>query len=641
MCQHAEPSDPIKQTLSESLEEELRRLREYIYVLESQTEQHKLLTVVMAELTTTLDVETRFRHLAHLLVPHLSDLCVTYMINDDETLQALTLAHAEPALEARVFEEVSLYPILLKGPHPVAEAIRTGTTIRHITVSTELLDVMAINPDHAALLESLGLSSLMSVPLRARGRIIGVLHLMTDGSGRHFSASDQMLAEEIAMRAALVIDNARLYEQEQRHRQWFEQTLNRMVRLQRTTAALSASLDLDAVLRAIGSHAMQVMGASAGAVMVHDGMGHVVTQLEQFGYREEHTQDWQQFSIERKMPATDTLRTGDSVWLPNRAAAQDYPLLLAADPENESWASLPMKRGEQVIGVLGLSFPTAQEFTSADQEFMQLLASQCALALDRAQRYELEQQLRIIAEQAMRERDQVVSLISHDLKSPLAAIQGYTQLLQRRVQKANLPDADSWLRGLSSIALSTTRVSLQLEELLDMASLQTGQALTLNYQQIDLMEIVRRVVDACSILSSEHSIEIDAGVTTLVCNVDSVRIERVLNNLITNAIKYSPLGGVVRVTVGRTTEDPPKAVLQVEDLGMGIPMDELATIFAPFQRASNVRDMISGTGLGLTSARQIVEQHGGAITVESELGSGTTFTMYLPLFPAQPESAGA
>lgn len=641
MCQHAEPSDPAKQTLSESLEEELRRLREYIYVLESQTEQHQLLTVVMAELTTTLDVETRFRQLAYLLVPHLSDLCVTYMINDDETLQALTLAHAEPALEARAFEEVSLYPILLKGPHPVAEAIRTGTTIRHTTVSAELLDAMATNPDHGALLESLGLSSLMSVPLRARGRIIGVLHLMTDGSGRHFSASDQMLAEEIAVRAALVIDNARLYEQEQRHRQWFEQTLNRMVRLQHTTAALSASLDLDAVLRAIVSHAMQVMGASAGSVMVHDGIGDVVTQLEQFGYREEHTQDWQQFSIERKMPVTDTLRIGDPVWLHNRGAALDYPLLLAADPENEAWASLPMKRGEQVIGVLGLGFAAAQEFTPADQEFMQLLASQCALALDRAQRYELEQQLRIIAEQAMRERDQVVSLISHDLKSPLAAIQGYTQLLQRRVQKANLPDADNWLRGLSSIALSTTRVALQLEELLDVASLQTGQALTLNSQQMDLVEIVRRVVDACSILSSEHSIEINAVVTTLVCDIDSVRIERVLNNLITNAIKYSPLGGVIRVAVRRTTEDPPTAVIQVEDLGMGIPMDELPTIFEPFQRASNVRDMISGTGLGLASARQIIEQHGGAITVESELGSGTTFTLYLPLFPAQPEAAGA
>jgi signal transduction histidine kinase len=114
-----------------------------------------------------------------------------------------------------------------------------------------------------------------------------------------------------------------------------------------------------------------------------------------------------------------------------------------------------------------------------------------------------------------------------------------------------------------------------------------------------------------------------------------VRLERVLENLLSNAIKYSPEGGSITVAIADEEIGGPWAVLTVRDQGLGIPAADLPRVFERFQRARNVEGRIGGTGIGLASARQIVEQHGGTIAAESAEGTGSTFTVRLPLaFPA-------
>src|SRR5205085_140437 len=124
-----------------------------------------------------------------------------------------------------------------------------------------------------------------------------------------------------------------------------------------------------------------------------------------------------------------------------------------------------------------------------------------------------------------------------------------------------------------------------------------------------------------------HSIHVEATVSALVGLWDGARLERVLLNLFANAVKYSPDGGAISLTVSR--EDH-WAVVTVRDQGLGIPAADLPHIFERFHRAGNV-GRISGTGIGLAEARQIVEQHGGTVTVASQEGCGTTFTLRLPL----------
>jgi signal transduction histidine kinase len=175
-------------------------------------------------------------------------------------------------------------------------------------------------------------------------------------------------------------------------------------------------------------------------------------------------------------------------------------------------------------------------------------------------------------------------------------------------------------------------MAAQIQELLDVASLQAGQPLNLKFDAVDLMKLTRRVIDEYLESTRQHHIHLETQEAQLLCMGDEMRLDRVVTNLISNAIKYSPNGGSINVTVTRSIwDDNQYAILSVADQGIGIPAADMPRLFTPFQRGSNVIGQIRGTGLGLASVRDIIEQHGGQITVESEEGRGSTFTLWLPL----------
>lgn len=298
-----------------------------------------------------------------------------------------------------------------------------------------------------------------------------------------------------------------------------------------------------------------------------------------------------------------------------------------------AYVGVPLTIQTKPVGVLSL-FTTGgrRRYDMHTLSIAEEIGRRAALALDNARLYAAEQQARAEAEDAVRVRDHMFRLISHDLKSPLATIRGYTQLLQRRISAQNLADSERIMRGLKNIEAATMRMIRQAQELLDLASLQAGQPLALTLEPIDLIALVRQVVDDSQQLSEQHSLQMQTTPAHLTCAGDIVRLERVLTNLLSNAIKYSPAGSSVFITVSREAQpDTERAVVAVRDQGIGIPAEDLSRLFQPFQRGSNVVRAFSGTGLGLASTRQIIEQHGGAISVTSEEDQGTTVTFWLPL----------
>ena len=167
-----------------------------------------------------------------------------------------------------------------------------------------------------------------------------------------------------------------------------------------------------------------------------------------------------------------------------------------------------------------------------------------------------------------------------------------------------------------------------INELLDVSRLRAGLPLALECRPTDLVDLVQRVVAGHQRFAPDHHVIVEAAVPQLEGCWDAFRIERVVDNLLSNAIKYSPAGGDVTVTVAQEHDNC--AMVAVRDTGIGIPAEDLARIFEPFQRAGNV-GAITGTGIGLAGARQIVTEHGGTLDVQSAVGAGTVATLRLPL----------
>lgn len=237
------------------------------------------------------------------------------------------------------------------------------------------------------------------------------------------------------------------------------------------------------------------------------------------------------------------------------------------------------------------------------------------------------------AEAAVTARDEFVAVVSHDLRNPVTALQSQLQMLHRQVIKGKSITAQELSSRLEKMKATVTRVTAQIDELQDTALLQAGRPLELECRPTDLVMLVRQTVDRYQDMSPTHRLDFNATVPKLIGSWDAGRLARAVANLVSNAIKYSPSGGVITLTVSRDGE---WGILSVEDHGIGIPAQDLDKVFERYQRASNVTQAISGTGLGLASARDILQRHGGSITVQSQEGAGAIFTVRLPGATEQP-----
>jgi len=229
-----------------------------------------------------------------------------------------------------------------------------------------------------------------------------------------------------------------------------------------------------------------------------------------------------------------------------------------------------------------------------------------------------------------RARDDFLSAAAHDLKTPLTSISGYAQLLRRRLGRMQGVNTAPSQEQIERIEAAAGRMLALVNDLLDLARGQLGATLALDHEPTDLVALVRRAVAEQQGMTTTRVV-VEAP-DTLVADVDAERIARVVGNLLSNAIKYSPQGGDVTIRVTREGGDvDPAALIAVEDRGVGIPAEDVPHIFERFQRGSNVVGRIRGTGLGLASSMQSVAEHGGTLSVDSQEGAGSVFTVRLPL----------
>jgi signal transduction histidine kinase len=282
----------------------------------------------------------------------------------------------------------------------------------------------------------------------------------------------------------------------------------------------------------------------------------------------------------------------------------------------------PVQLGARAIGALAISRTEPAAFRAEEIELVTLLGRLVASAVQNLRTYEAE---RATVEELRRLstlRADFVSLVSHELRSPMAAVIGSARTLQQRWRELRPDQREAFL---AVIADETTRLSTLVGDVLDTSRLEAG-TFGFHFADVDLGEIVRDSVAAAEIGQDEVRLSSELPGTLPRVRGDAERLRQLIDNLISNAVKYSDSGAAV--TVEAQTDDG-HVVVRVRDAGPGIALEHHGQIFEKFGRAGGGAK--PGTGLGLFLARSFAEAHGGSLTVESQPGEGATFTLKLPV----------
>jgi signal transduction histidine kinase len=452
---------------------------------------------------------------------------------------------------------------------------------------------------------------------------IGTLSLRRRPERDPFTDADVRLAQAIARRVAVALPRVMT-------RGRTADALDRLARLQQVTAAFSRALTPAQVAEIVIQQSMATLGAALGSMLM---LNEERTALELIGavnYPDEVLEPWRSIPMSVHVQATEAVRTGEAIWIRTRAeAVERYPVLANAPiTDSRAFAAIPLVADGEPVGVMGLSFPEPRDFLKADKDFVSLLAQQGAFALERARLYEQEARARAMAEAAVRNREEFLSIAAHELRTPLTSIKGAAQMLQRQVHAAQ-PNLTSIARFTDLLDDQVDRLTALVSDLLDVSRLGEGR-LELQLEENDLVPIARLVLrqfEHAPERQPNHRFRLIAP-DPVIGAWDATRIEQVLVNLVSNALKYSTHGGEVSV---RIAQDGGFAVIQVQDQGIGIPEEERAALFQPFARTSISREVAPGTGLGLYISQRIVTWHRGTLEVDSTLGSGSTFTVRLPI----------
>lgn len=612
-----------KRALADAHTRELEAEQTLRHQAETSAGRMELLARTSAVFSSTLDEEAAAGELIRLLVPTVSELCVLYTFAEDGGIRWIQAAHADPAIEDRFRKLIDRYDDVDVEENPWVRMIQREQAELVRTLPPEV-PASFFDDDVAAAgaFEELAPTSALFVPLLARGRTLGALALFGSGGSDNL-AGFVSLIEEIAGRAALAIDNLRLYGQASIDRLKAQRAARRISGLQGVTAALSEALTPEEVMAVIVEQGTQAAGAEGGAVLLADASAGGFAVERVTGFSPEQLAELERFAADEAVPINEAIATR-RVILFGAASADTTDTRADGDhTPNRSceWAVVPMIVKSTALGALVFCFGDNRGLTAEDRSFMLALARQAAQALERARLFEAEKTARAEAEAATRARDDVLATVSHDLRNPLNVIfTGATMLLEM-----DLPE-EKKTRHLRMLRRSAEGMNRLINDLLDVSRMEAGR-FSVEAVPEPANTLVLEARELLLPLAQEKSVNLGHDIEPDLPDVlaDRERMLQVFSNLIGNALKFTPADG--KVTVRARREDD-GVVFSISDTGSGIEADNLPHIFDRFWQAQETRR--AGAGLGLAIARGIVDAHGGRIWAESAPGDGSSFFFSIP-----------
>ncbi len=400
------------------------------------------------------------------------------------------------------------------------------------------------------------------------------------------------------------------------------EAMEKVTRLQTITNSFSSALLPGEVFDVIVMDVYQALKASTGTLSLLNEDG-LMLNNRMIGMTKEFEVQYASLSMNAVSPMVTLVKTGTPWFIDDiEIIRADYPTgyqnLIKLGIHSSAY--LPLIVGDQIYGGLNFGFKEQRTFSNEDQEFMMALTRQCAQALHRARLYKS-------ATDAIQVRDEFLSIASHELRTPLTPLKLQLQNMSRQVRKGQIQieKPEHVLKVMENSDRQVDRLITLIDDLLDVSRISAGK-LTLNFEEFDFGAMVEEVVTHYTSQMKDTQelvqVEIDKNIK---CSADRVRMEQVVINFLTNAVKYAP-GKPIKVRVSRHGEN---ARLEIEDEGEGISPENQSRIFGRFERVRD-KNNIGGLGLGLYICRQIVEAHSGEISVKSATGKGSTFIVEIP-----------
>jgi signal transduction histidine kinase/CheY-like chemotaxis protein len=525
--------------------------------------------------------------------------------------------------------------------HPIAKG-GAGTVVGRVGVERRTVQIADALTDPAYRwreAQSLGgFRSLLGVPMLAGERVVGVIALWR-AEVAPFDERTIEIVGTFAAQGAIAIQNVHLFRQLEQRSADLARSVDELRVLGEVSQAVSSSLDLDRVLTTIVRRAVELSGADGGSIFRFRPASAEFALRACFGTSEALAERLREITI----PLGETF-IGRAASAGEVRQATDFDLE-PPDPHivelrRHGWRSMvavPLRREDEILGSLVIRRKVTGAFDPRTIDLLETLASQSAVAIHNARVFrELEEKTSEL-EVASRHKSEFLASMSHELRTPLNAVIGFADVLLDRLFGELNERQDEYVRDIRD---SGRHLLELINEILDLSKIEAGR-MELELGSIAVAEMLEHGVAMVRERAARKGIALTLDVAADVgaARADELKLKQVVLNLLTNAIKFTPDGGSVRVAASAADDE---VVVAVSDTGIGIADDERERIFEAFQRGGRgARQSTEGTGLGLTLSRRIVELHGGRLWMESTLGAGSTFSFAVPAAPRAPAAPPA
>ncbi len=590
----------------------------------------RFLSSASAALAESLDYQRTLQRVAELAVADIADWCTVTVVDAHGAVRRLAVVHADPTKRELADEYQRKFPPTEHRSDQLLKVLEGGPASLMVRVTDDDLARAAQTDDHLRIMRGLGCASCVIVPMVARGEILGVISLVRGRARAAYGDSDVQVAEELANRAALAVDNARLFRETRRR----EETMRFFAE---ASTLLSSSLDHASICQRLAALVVPSFADWCGVESLDDGELHPLAIAHVDPAKVELARE-----MRRRYPPDPAsargpyavARTGRPELLNEisdemviRGARNQEHLSFIRDLGIRSALIVPLVAGGRPIGVLNLVWAeSGRQYGAEDVDMMQELGRRAGLAIENARLYDE-------ARSAVKLRDEFLSIASHELKTPLTSLRLKVDSILRSTARAvSEPiDVPKLTARVQSVDKQLDRLTELVDALLDVSRATAGR-LQLKLESVDLTAIVFAAAERFKDDLAAAGCSLSVIVTDpsghkgpIVGRWDRIRLDEVVTNFLTNAIKYGA-GKPIQIRVAATDV---AVTIEVEDHGIGISPGDQERLFKRFARVVSP-EHYGGFGLGLWIVKVLVEAMGGHVSVRSTVGRGSVFVAELP-----------